>query len=82
MKKAFQVMVVMLLAFFIADRSAMHAQAGTGGTISCASGAALTRAKAIGAGFPERAADSQAEGFLSSCLISGRGQVGNLVARN
>jgi hypothetical protein len=82
MKRAFNIIIVMLLAYLIADRAAMHTQADQKESITCASGAELVRLDALRKGFPEAAAGSQGEGFMSNCLVTGRGRVGELVARD
>jgi hypothetical protein len=81
-KRAFNIIIVMLLAYLIADRAAMHTLADQKESITCASGAELVRLDALRKGFPEAAAGSQGEGFMSKCLVTGRGRVGELVARD
>jgi hypothetical protein len=51
------------------------------GTITCHQGAELVKANALKKGFGDAGASSQGENFLSSCLVTGRGQVGDLIAR-
>jgi hypothetical protein len=82
MRRAVHIAVVLLLGYLIADRAAMHFQAGAPGTITCAQGAALVRSDATRKGFPEAASTSQGEAFMSNCLVSGRGRVGDLIARD
>ncbi|MFM0737964.1 hypothetical protein PQQ51_12035 [Paraburkholderia xenovorans] len=82
MRQVFNIAVVLLLGYLMADRALMRAQAGEMGTITCQKGAELTKSHALSIGFGDRAASSQGENFLSSCLVTGRGQVGDLVARD
>ena len=82
MRQAFHIAVIVLLGFLISHRALMHAQAGEPGTISCAQGAELVKAHAMRRGFSEAGSDSQGQAFLSSCLVSGRGSVGSLLARD
>lgn len=81
MRQAFNIAVVLLLGYLMADRALMRAQAGEVGTITCHQGAALVKGNALKKGFGEIGASSQGENFLSSCLVTGRGQVGDLIAR-
>jgi len=80
MKRAFNIAVVILLAYLTAGRALMHAQAGVSGSISCESGANLVRLDALKKGFSENASVGQSENFLSACLVTGEGHVGNVVA--
>jgi hypothetical protein len=82
MRQAFNIAVVLLLGYLMADRAMMRAQAGEVGTITCHQGAAMVKSDALSKGFGEIGASSQGENFLSSCLITGSGQVGKLVARD
>ena len=82
MRQAFNIAVVLLLGYLLADRALMRAQAGDVGTITCHQGADLVKANAFKKGFGEAGASSQGENFLSSCLVTGRGQVGDLIARD
>jgi hypothetical protein len=82
MRRAFNIAVSVLIACVIGDRALMHAQAGETGSITCQKGAELVRLDALSKGFPEAASSAQSENFLSSCLVTGRGRVGNLIARN
>jgi hypothetical protein len=82
MRRAFHIAIVLLLGYQIADRAAMHSQTGTPGTITCAHGAELVRSDALHMGFSDAGSTSQGEGFMSNCLVSGRGEVGNLIARD
>ncbi len=82
MRRAFNIAVFLLLAGVIGDRALMHAQAGEKGAISCEKGAEWVRIEALGKGFPEAAAGSQGENFLSGCLVTGSGRVGAMIARD
>jgi hypothetical protein len=81
MRQAFNIAVVLLLGYLMADRALMRAQAGEMGTITCHQGAEMIKSNALKKGFGEAGASSQGENFLSSCLVTGRGQVGDLIAR-
>jgi hypothetical protein len=81
-RQAFYIAVVLLLGYLMADRAMMRAQAGEMGTITCQKGAELMKLEALKKGFGEAGSSSQGENFLSSCLVTGRGQVGNLIARD
>ncbi len=74
--------MLLLLGYLLADRALMRAQAGEVGTITCHQGAELVKANAFKKGFGEAGASSQGENFLSSCLVTGHGQVGDLIARD
>ena len=82
MKRVFHIAVFMLLAYLIADRAMVHAQAGEAGTITCHQGAQLVKQDALRKGFGELAASVQGENFLSGCLVTGQGTVHGLLARN
>ncbi|AXE95132.1 hypothetical protein ACOCG7_01860 [Paraburkholderia sp. DD10] len=82
MRQAFNIAVVLLLGYLLADRALMRAQAGETGTITCHQGAEMVKANALKKGFGDVGASSQGENFLSSCLVTGRGEVGGLVARD
>ncbi|RDK02819.1 hypothetical protein [Paraburkholderia lacunae] len=82
MRQVFNIAVVLLLGYLMADRALMRAQAGEVGTITCARGAEMIKLDALKKGFGEAGASSQGENFLSSCLVTGRGQVGDLIARD
>jgi hypothetical protein len=82
MRQAFHIAVIVLVGYLMAGRAAMHSQAGVPGTISCASGAQVVKSNAMRMGFSEAGSASQSEAFMSSCLVSGRGSVGNLIARD
>jgi len=81
-RQAFYIAVVLLLGYLMADRAMMRAQAGEIGTITCQKGAELVKLEALKKGFGEAGSSSQVENFLSSCLVTGRGQVGDLIARD
>ncbi len=80
MRRLFNIAIVVLLGYLIADRAVMHARAGETGAISCEDGAARVKSEARAKGFPDLAADSQAQMFESGCLVTGHAQVGNLIA--
>jgi hypothetical protein len=82
MRQAFNIAVVLLLGYLLADRALMRAQAGETGTITCHQGAEMVKANALKKGFGDAGASSQGENFLSGCLVTGRGEVGGLVARD
>lgn len=82
MRQAFNIAVVLLLGYLLADRALMRAQAGETGTITCHQGAEMVKANALKKSFGDVGASSQGENFLSSCLVTGRGEVGGLVARD
>jgi len=82
MRRTFNILIFMLLAYLIADRAAMHTQADQKESITCALGAELVRLNALQRGFSEAGAGSQGEGFMSGCLVTGQGRVGDLVARD
>ncbi|MGF6602445.1 hypothetical protein P3T23_007197 [Paraburkholderia sp. GAS448] len=82
MRRLFNIAVFALLAYLIADRAMVHAQAGESGSITCQKGAELVKLDALGKGFGETASSVQGENFLSSCLVTGQGRVGNLIARD
>ncbi|SMG55420.1 hypothetical protein [Paraburkholderia susongensis] len=82
MRQAFYIVLVLLLGYLMADRALMRAQAGEVGTITCHQGAALVKSDAMKKGFGEAGAGAQSESFLSSCLVTGRGQVDGLIARD
>lgn len=82
MRQAFNVGVVIILALLLANRAITRIEAHDGGSLTCAQGSALVKAEALARGFTELGARSQGENFLSSCLVSGQGQVGDLVAHD
>jgi hypothetical protein len=82
MRRAFNIAVVVLVGFLIADRAVMHAQAHEEGSISCTQGADLVRINALNKGFSDAAATNQGDSFKSACFVTGRAQVGDLIARD
>jgi hypothetical protein len=82
MRQAFNVGVVIVLALLVGNRALTRVQAHEGGSLTCTEGSLLVKAEALARGFSAIGARSQAENFLSSCLVSGRGQVGELVAHD
>ena len=82
MRQAFTMAVVMLVAFLITEKAVMRAQPAEQGSVSCAKGAELVRLNALGKGYSARVSTSQGENFLSGCLVTGRGRIGDLVARD
>jgi hypothetical protein len=72
----------MLLAYFTAGRALTHAQAGEAGSVTCEKGAEMVRLGAAAKGFSDAASSAQGQNFLSSCLVTGEGHVGNVVARD
>jgi hypothetical protein len=81
MRRVFHIAVIALLGYLIAERAVMHSQASVPGTITCARGAELAKSDALRKGFSEAGSASQGEAFMSNCLVSGRGSVDNLIAR-
>ncbi|AWV03684.1 adhesin [Burkholderia sp. JP2-270] len=73
MRRAVHIAVFALLAYLIADRAILHAQGRDASPLACEQGAAQVKADALGRGFGEAAAGSQGEAFMSSCLVTGRG---------
>lgn len=82
MRQAFNVGVVVVLALLLANRAMTRVQAHESGSLTCAQASELVKAEALGRGFTEIGARSQGESFLSSCLVSGQGQVGSIVAHD
>ena len=82
MRQAFNVGVVIVVALLLANRAVTRVQAHEGGSLTCAQGAALVKTEAMARGFSEIGARSQGENFLSSCLVSGQGRVGNQIAHD
>jgi hypothetical protein len=80
MRQAFNIGVIIILALILGNRAITRIEAHYGGSLTCAQGSALVKAEALARGFTELGARSQGENFLSSCLVSGQGQVGELVA--
>ncbi|HEY3600260.1 MAG TPA: hypothetical protein VGL08_22455 [Paraburkholderia sp.] len=82
MRRAFNIAIVVLLGYLIADRAMLHAQAQEKGSITCTAGAELVRLNALSKGFADPAASNQGEAFKSNCFVTGRAQVGDLIARD
>jgi hypothetical protein len=82
MRQAFNVTVIIVLALLLANRAVIRAQTHDTGSLTCAQGSVLVKAQALAQGFSESGARSQGENFLSSCLVSGQGQVGDLTAHD
>jgi hypothetical protein len=82
MRQAFNVGIVIVLALLLANRAMTRVQAHEVGSLTCAQGSELVKTEALVRGFGERGARSQSENFLSSCLVSGQGQVGDLIAHD
>ncbi len=82
MRQAFNISIVIVLALLLANRAVIRAQAHEQGALTCAQGSELVKTDAIARGFTALGARSQAENFLSNCLITGQGQVGKLVAHD
>lgn len=82
MRRAFNIAVLMLLAYLTVGRAMTHAQAGEEGSISCERGAEMVRLDAMGKGFSEAASGGQGQNFLSSCLVTGEARFGSLVAHD
>jgi hypothetical protein len=51
MRQAFNIAVVLLLGYLMADRALMRAQAGEMGTITCHQGAEMVKSNALKKGF-------------------------------
>jgi hypothetical protein len=82
MRRAFNIAVLMLLAYLTVGRALTHAQVGEGGAVSCEKGAELVRLGALGKGFSEVASSGQSQNFLSSCLVTGEARFNDVIARN
>jgi hypothetical protein len=82
MRRAFNIAIVLLIGALIADRAMMRVQAHEQGSVSCADGAEAVRLGALSRGFSDAAASNQGEAFKSGCFVTGRAQVGDLVARD
>ncbi|WP_322106991.1 hypothetical protein [Paraburkholderia sp. J41] len=82
MRQAFNVGVCIVLALLLANRALTRVQAHEAGSLTCAQGSALVKAKALLHGFGEHGASAQGDTFLSSCLVSGQGQVGDQIAHD
>jgi hypothetical protein len=82
MRQAFNIGVVVVLALLLANRAITRIEAHESGSLTCAQGSELVKAEALGRGFTELGARSQGENFLSSCLVSGSGSVGDMLAHD
>lgn len=82
MRQAFNVGIVIVLTLLIGNRVLTRVQAHESGSVTCAKGSELVRLEALARGFTTLGARSQGENFLSSCLVSGQAQVGNVVAHD
>lgn len=82
MRKAFHIAVIAVLAWLVADRALLHAQAREASTFACAQGAEQVKLDALDRGFDDVAASSQGEAFRSGCLVTGRGRQTEMLARN
>lgn len=82
MRQAFNVGVCVILALLLANRAFTRFEAHGAGSLTCAQGSALVKAKALLHGFGEHGANAQGDTFMSSCLVSGQGQVGDQVAHD
>ncbi len=82
MRRAFNMAIVVLIGYLVADRAMLHAQAHEKGSVTCTAGAELIRLDALGKGFSDAAASNQGEAFKSGCFVTGRAQVGELIARD
>jgi len=82
MRQAFNVGVVIVLALLLGNRVLTRVQGHESGSVTCAQGSELVRLGALAHGFTAIGARSQGENFLSSCLVSGQAQVGDVVAHD
>ena len=82
MRQAFNIAVVIVLGLLLANRVMTRVQAHESGSLTCAQGSKLVKAEALVRGFTEIGARSQGENFLSACLVSGSGAVGDLLAHD
>jgi hypothetical protein len=73
MRQAFNIAVVLLLGYLMADRALMRAQAGEMGTITCHQGAEMVKSNALKKGFGDAGASSQGENFLPVAAEARRG---------
>ena len=71
MKKVFTAAVFALVAYLVADRAMLHAQAGEVDAASCARGASQVEFDALAKGLSHAAASSQGDAFRSRCLVMG-----------
>lgn len=63
---------VLLFGFLIVNRTMLHANAGEKNSPSCVQAAGNAKQDSLKKGFSEAGANSQAENFLSRCLIDGK----------
>ncbi|MCG5077384.1 hypothetical protein [Paraburkholderia tagetis] len=82
MRQAFNVGIVIILALLLGNRVMTRVQAHENGAVTCARGSELVRLDALTRGFTAIGARSQGENFLSSCLVSGQAQVGDIIAHD
>jgi len=82
MRQAFNVGVVVILALLLANRAVTRLETHGGNSVTCAQASLLVKAEALARGFSATGARTQGENFLSSCLVSGEGQVGGLTAHD
>jgi hypothetical protein len=82
LRRIFHIAIIVLIGYLLADRAVMHYQASQTGTISCTQGAQLVHSDALRKGFSEAGASSQGQAFMASCLVSGRGSIDGLIARD
>lgn len=80
MKKAFNFVVIGLVAYLVADRAALHMQQGDVEPASCARSAAQVEFDALSKGFSHAAASSQGDAFRSQCLVMGGSRAAQTVA--
>lgn len=71
MKKAFNIAVFALVAYLVADRTALHAQGRDLDSASCVRHASQVEFDALGKGLSHAAASSQGEAFRAQCLVMG-----------
>ncbi|MGT2473056.1 hypothetical protein BZM27_16930 [Paraburkholderia steynii] len=81
-RKVFHIAVIAVLAYLVADRALLHAQAKEASTFACSQGAEQVKLEALGRGFGDAAASSQGDAFRSGCLVTGRGRPMEMLARN
>ncbi|MDR5808765.1 adhesin [Caballeronia sp. LZ019] len=71
MKKLFNAVVFAIVAYLVADRAMLHAQARDLDASACVRGAEQVRLDALDQGFSHAAANSQGAAFRSQCLVTG-----------
>ncbi|MEZ2350046.1 adhesin [Caballeronia sp. RCC_10] len=71
MRKVFNAVVFAVVAYLVADRAMLHAQARDLDASSCVRGAEQVRLDALDKGFSHAAASSQGSAFRSQCLVTG-----------